>query len=263
MHDSLTARISREWAPPDGKQELNQYLKEGVKLNKFCDGKNPVEQILLRNSTFNSAQAYSQNFGDRVFFQSFYSETGEPIIAPIAAGPDGEIALPDETGKFRYINGTWIDREYEVYMAIQKRIDQQMKWCVISDEIARQIMGFTKEKWDEVAGPKGLPGMDPEMAKLNCHIAYIKSLPSDSVLQTQSLSKLRAICGQRLANIHRTGMGKEKDSDDNTEKVQVKKPDGYNAGSGAPVSGAQPTAPTSNAQPASSGAQGSGAQGSG
>ena len=72
-------------------------------------------------------------------------------------------------------------------------------------------------------------------------------------MQTQGLSKLRALCKNRLATIYRTGMGKEKDTDDNTEKVKVKKPDGGDAGSGAP-SGAQPTAPVANAQPAGSGA---------
>ena len=112
------------------------------------------------------------------------------LCAPLGTENNGEISLPDETGRHRYINGTWIDREYEVYQAVQKRIDQQMKWCVISDEIARQVMGFTKAKWDEIASKDGTYGdMDPEMAKNDCHISYIKSLPTDHIQQTFSLSK--------------------------------------------------------------------------
>ena len=214
MHDSLTTRISREWAPPDGKQELNQFIKEGVKYSKFGDYSNPADQILERNKVCNNAQAYATNYGDRVFHDNRTDLK----------------SIPAEDGKHRFVNETWINREYDVYMAVQKRIDQQMKWCVISDEIARQVMGYTDAKWTEVTGPKGLPGMDPEMAKLNCKISYIKSLPTDSVLQTQALSKLRYICGQRLANIHRTATSREADKDDNTEKVQVKKPDGSDAG---------------------------------
>ena len=80
MHDSLTTRIGREWSPPDGKQELNQFVKEGVKYSKFGDYKNPADQILERNKVFNNAQAYATNYGDRTFYQAFYDEQGQPIV---------------------------------------------------------------------------------------------------------------------------------------------------------------------------------------
>ena len=59
LYDSLSTKLSKEWNAPDGKQELNQYLKEGVKLNKFSDGKNAIEQVLSRNSTFSAAQNWA------------------------------------------------------------------------------------------------------------------------------------------------------------------------------------------------------------
>ena len=81
---------------------------------------------------------------------------------------DGGISLPDQFGRHRRVNGTWIDREYETHIAIEKRDDQQMKWCIISDEIARQIMGYTDAEWAQVAGPTGkiTGNMSAEMAKL-------------------------------------------------------------------------------------------------
>ena len=122
LYDSLSTKLSKDWNAPDGKQELNQYLKEGVKLNKFSDGKNAIDQVLLRNSTFNNAQNWASNYGDRVFYEAYYDEKGEPIIAPIS-DQDGGISLPDQFGRHRRVNGTWIDREYETHIAVEKRVD--------------------------------------------------------------------------------------------------------------------------------------------
>ena len=148
---------------------------------------------------------------------------------------DGNIILPDDKGRFRKINQEWLDRIRDTFLAKQKLVDANMEYLVTqSDEDAATCLGYTQSQWDNVAKKGGgLPGMSQEMADIDCHLSVIRGYPTSSVLQTQGLSKIRFICDKRPFTVQRTAAKKEKESDDNTQKVKVDTPAGKPATSGS------------------------------
>ena len=243
--DKLSVKISADWAYPTKPLGMSTFLQEGVKYNKFGDFSRGEDIILERNKVFNNAQAYATNFGDRIFYTQYLDEKGDVIYAP-SRDDSGNIILPDDKGRFRKINQEWLDRIRDTFVAKQKLVDANMEYLISAeDDDAAVLLGFTPTQWKtEIAcANKGMTGMSDEMIKLDCQLTTIRSYPSSSVLQTQSLSKLRWICDKRPFTVQRTAVSKEKESDDNTVKAKVETPSGNPATSGS-KSGSPPVEQT-------------------
>ena len=249
--DKLSVKISADWAYPTKPLGMSTFLQEGVKYNKFGDFTRGEDIILERNKVFNNAQAYATNFGDRIFYTQYLDEKGDVIYAP-SRDDDGNIILPDDKGRFRKINQEWLDRIRDTFLAKQKLVDANMEYLISAeDEDAASLLGFTPDDWKTkiACANKGLPGMSDEMMKLDCQLSIIRGYPTGSVLQTQALSKLRFICDKRPFTVQRTAVKKEKDSDENTQKVKVETPAGNPATSGTGAQQVQQTATVNNPTP--------------
>jgi len=217
--DKLSGLFKAGYSNPDRNIQVSDYLQQGVKYSKFATTYTDSDSAILnRNAMINGAKTYSESIGDRVYFVTYHDENGKVIKCPIS-GDNGEIELPDNKGRYRRINDAWLDAELETSRAVEDRVDRQMKDIVdMTDNTVQIAMGYTKAEYDSLFGSNGsIAGMQPEMAKFDCHLNVIRGLPTGSILQTQALSKLRYIVRERPITIHRSKVNPSKDSK-NTDK---------------------------------------------
>lgn len=159
--------------------------------------------IAQREEMVKHINNFLQGGGDQVTYMTLSGQNGKAISHPYVDGETGELIYPNENGLVRSINGDYLDRWKEINEQVENRIDDVMEYCIVSDELAAFTLGIKKNDWDTLCAKKGkLPGMSDEMAELACSIKYIKSLPSGSVNQTMSLSKLRYIVREHLRNVN-------------------------------------------------------------
>ena len=124
--------------------------------------------------------------GDDVTYTTVAGADGKPIMQPIQDPTSGEMMYPNERGQIRTLNGGKLELMRELYDSIEDKTDKIMEYCVISDEMARFVLGFSAASWDNTCAKGGnFEGkMSQEMADIDCHIIYIQSLPTGPLSQT-------------------------------------------------------------------------------
>lgn len=164
--------------------------------------------IAQRGSVFTTLDNIMNGGGDKITYQQFMGQDGEPIKLPYVDSDTGHLVYPNEKGVVRAINGGFLSQWKELNDQLEDRIDEVMEYCIISDELSQFVLGISKESWEKLtkAGQGEDIGMSEELAKLNCGISYIKSLPANSVSQTGALSKLRFIVRVHLRNVNIKGL---------------------------------------------------------
>ncbi|MDP2059186.1 MAG: hypothetical protein Q8J97_05555, partial [Flavobacteriaceae bacterium] len=159
--------------------------------------------IAQRAEVFKSLDNLVNGGGDKITFVTVSGEDGNPIKIPYV-GEDGNLVFPNDEGVVRSINGGYLARWKEINDQVEDKIDDVMEFCIISDDLARFVLGLSEDRWNELCAVGGGEdiGMSKELAKLECDMTYIKSLPSGSISQTQALSKLRFIVRKHLRNVN-------------------------------------------------------------
>lgn len=162
----------------------------------------------------NEAEKHMRNImeggGDKVMMTCIKGADGNPITQPYLDG-DGEVVFPNKDGDVRAINGGFLSMMKEIHDNLENKIDQAMEFCIIDDEMARFVMGINKDDWKKYTNKMSKAesealGMSEELGDIQCDITYIKSLPSGSISQTQSLSKLRHLVRIHIKNINIKGL---------------------------------------------------------
>ena len=140
---------------------------------------------------------------------------GKPIIGAFKLG--GKTYHSNEKGIVRITDEGKINRVLQIKQYRADRVDALMDRVLLGGtEICTYMFGVDAATWKRVCG-KAMTAqdiadydMDDELAKLNCNIEYIQSLPP-SMTQTQSVAKLRKIVAHYERNVNIEGLTSAED----------------------------------------------------
>lgn len=173
---------------------------------------NTDANIAQRNEVTRNIENLLKGGGDKVTYTQRKGQDGKTILDPYVDQDTGDLVYPNQEGYVRNINGEYLDTWEDINEQIENKIDEAMKYCIISDELAKFVLGIPDARWKFIVSADfgknankadyEKMGMSQKMAELDCSIKYIKSLPANSMHQTQSLSKLRQIVREHLANVN-------------------------------------------------------------
>jgi hypothetical protein len=118
-----------------------------------------------------------------------------------------QIMRPNANGKVRICDNGKIKLFMEFKQYERSRVDDIVEMAMLGDELCAYIFGLEYDEWMGVCkAGKIPPGMDSNiihksLVDLDCSIQFIESL-GPSILQTQSIAKLRKLCAFYEAGVN-------------------------------------------------------------
>jgi len=180
--------------------------------HKGNDIANAIDGQKFTDWTINKAK----DMGDAVYYATISDAGGNAIKTPYYSDAVKGIVYPDPQGRVRIINEEYMNTIRETEEYIENQVTEIMKYCVSSETSCKIALNLNDAQYDNMLGPNEAEGvklnMSNEMAKLDGRILYIKSLPANSVTQSQALSKLRFITNLRREHFKMASTGRNKTS---------------------------------------------------